>query len=92
MITATTWVPRGYAAPFPKKFVLDEGEANRIYELAKLQLEDAKDDLKEAKENGTENRAVGTQTEANGSSAASNVKIFKEQVHGHISNATCFSN
>lgn len=48
MITATTWVPRGFAAPFPKKYVFDEDEYERIAELAKLQLDDAKEDLEEA--------------------------------------------
>lgn len=50
MITATTWVPRGFAAPFPKKYEFDEDEFERIAELAKLQLDDAKEDLEEAKE------------------------------------------
>ena len=52
MITATTWVPRGFAAPFPTKYVFDEEEFERISTLAKLQLDDAKEDLQEAqKEN-----------------------------------------
>ncbi|PGH17116.1 hypothetical protein AJ79_01254 [Helicocarpus griseus UAMH5409] len=50
MITATTWVRRGVAAPFPEKYEIDENEINRISELAKLQLEDAKIDLKEAQD------------------------------------------
>lgn len=49
MITASTWVPRGFAAPFPKKYVVDEKELARISNLAKLQLEDAKLDLDTAK-------------------------------------------
>lgn len=48
MITATTWVPRGYAAPFPNKYVFDEDEYERISKLAKLQLDDAKEDLEDA--------------------------------------------
>jgi hypothetical protein len=48
MITATTWVPRGFAAPFPEKYVFDEDEYERIAHLAKLQLEDAKEELEEA--------------------------------------------
>jgi periodic tryptophan protein 1 len=48
MITATTWVPRGFAAPFPSKYVFDEDEYDRISKLAKLQLDDAKEDLEEA--------------------------------------------
>ena len=50
MITAAQWVPRGFAAPFPQKYTLDESEFERIAELAKLQLDDAEDDLKEAEE------------------------------------------
>lgn len=49
MITATAWVPRGYAAPFPTKYVFDDDEYGRIAKLAKLQLEDAQEDLEEAK-------------------------------------------
>jgi periodic tryptophan protein 1 len=48
MITATTWVPRGFAAPFPTKYVFDEEEFERISTLAKLQLDDAKEDLQGA--------------------------------------------
>ncbi|KAI9741129.1 MAG: hypothetical protein M1834_002842 [Cirrosporium novae-zelandiae] len=48
MITATTWVPRGFAAQFPTKYQIDDAELERISELAKIQLEDAKEDLEEA--------------------------------------------
>jgi periodic tryptophan protein 1 len=48
MITATAWVPRGYAAAFPTKYVFDEDEYGRIAKLAKLQLEDAEEDLEDA--------------------------------------------
>ncbi|KAK8033179.1 WD40 repeat-like protein [Apiospora marii] len=50
MITTATWVPRGFAAPFPKKYTFDEAEFERIAELAKLKLDDANDDLEEAQE------------------------------------------
>lgn len=50
MITATAWVPRGYAAAFPTKYVFDEEEYERIAQLAKLQLDDANEDLEEARE------------------------------------------
>lgn len=49
MITATTWVPRGFAAQFPTKYEFDEEEFDRISRLARLQLDDAKDDLEEAR-------------------------------------------
>ncbi|KAI5798875.1 WD40-repeat-containing domain protein [Geopyxis carbonaria] len=49
MITATAWVPRGFAAQYPKRLQIDEAEFDRIAELAKLQLEDAQEDLEEAK-------------------------------------------
>lgn len=51
MITSTTWVPRGFAAPFPTKYNFDEEEFERIANLAKLQLDDAQEDLEEAQEN-----------------------------------------
>ncbi|KAI1947727.1 rRNA-processing protein [Ophidiomyces ophidiicola] len=50
MITSTAWVRRGVAAQFPEKYELDEDEINRISELARVQLEDAKTDLKTARE------------------------------------------
>ncbi|ROT39872.1 WD40 repeat-like protein [Sodiomyces alkalinus F11] len=50
MITATAWVPRGFAAPFPTKSTFDEAEFERIAELAKLQLDDAEEDLRQAQE------------------------------------------
>ncbi|KAK3045156.1 hypothetical protein LTS18_014437, partial [Coniosporium uncinatum] len=49
MVTATSWVPRGFAAPFPTKYVFDEEEYGRIAKLAKLQLDDAQEDLEEAR-------------------------------------------
>ena len=48
MITATAWVPRGFAAPFPTKYEFDEQEFERIAALAKLQLDDANEDLEDA--------------------------------------------
>lgn len=50
MITTATWVPRGFAAPFPQKYTFDEAEFERIAELAQLKLDDAEEDLKEAQE------------------------------------------
>jgi len=50
MITATSWVPRGFAAAFPTKYVFDDDEYGRIAKLAKLQLEDAEQDLLDAKQ------------------------------------------
>lgn len=59
MITAAQWVPRGYAAPFPQKYQLDETEFERIAGLAKLQLDDAEEDLKEAQgENGASDESA----------------------------------
>lgn len=49
MITATAWVPRGFAASFPTKYEVDEAELSRISKLAKLQLNDAKEDLDTAR-------------------------------------------
>ena len=48
MITAASWVPRGFAAPMPTRYNLDEKELKRIEELAKLRLNDATEELEEA--------------------------------------------
>lgn len=61
MITAASWVPRGFAAPFPQKYTLDEEEFARIAELAKLQLDDAEEDLKEAQEGEDGAKQAGKQ-------------------------------
>jgi periodic tryptophan protein 1 len=45
MITCTTWVPRGVAAQNPRRVEMDEKEFERISQLAKLQLEDAREGL-----------------------------------------------
>lgn len=65
MITATTWVPRGYAAQLPNRYKFDEEEYERIAKLAKLELDDAKEDLEEAQQaqNGTSKSSNnGTET------------------------------
>ena len=54
IITSTTWVPRGYEAPLPTRYKFDEEEFNRIAELAKLQLDDAREDLETTEEQGNE--------------------------------------
>ncbi|KAF2403733.1 WD40 repeat-like protein [Trichodelitschia bisporula] len=48
MITATRWVPKGYATQFPTRYVFDEDEYGRIAKLAKLRLDDAQEELAEA--------------------------------------------
>jgi len=58
MITATTWVPRGFAAPFPTRYTFDEEEFKRISELAKLQLDEANEDLDKARSGENGNHAV----------------------------------
>lgn len=50
MISATTWVPRGFASEFPEKYELDDEEMERINQLAQLNLDDARADLEEAEE------------------------------------------
>lgn len=49
MITATAWVPRGYAAQRPSRNELNPEEFDRIVKLAKLQVDDAKHDLDEVR-------------------------------------------
>ncbi|XDG06676.1 hypothetical protein ABKA04_006291 [Annulohypoxylon sp. FPYF3050] len=64
MITTSTWVPRGFAAPFPAKYDFDEDEFERIANLAKLQLDDANEDLQEAQEDGDEEEDKDDEKEA----------------------------
>jgi len=77
MITATAWVPRGFAAPFPTKYTFDEEEFQRIADLAKLQLDDANEGLEEARnrpteENGEEDaEEEGSDDEAGGTTLKS---------------------
>lgn len=58
IITATAWVPRGFAAPFPTKYNFDEEEFQRISELAKLQLDDANEELDEARNGESKGEAA----------------------------------
>ncbi|KAI0147867.1 WD40 repeat-like protein [Hypoxylon sp. NC0597] len=71
MITTATWVPRGFAAPFPTKYNFDEDEFERIANLAKLQLDDANEELEEAQEeekNGTNGEEGANDSEDKSSS------------------------
>ena len=67
MITATAWVPRGFAAPFPTKYTFDEEEFQRIAELAKLQLDDANEELDEARKEGSKVPGTEAMDEDDGS-------------------------
>lgn len=76
MITATTWVPRGFAAQFPQRYDIDEKEFERIADLARLHLEDAKEDLEEAE------AAAGDDKEGEknrGSNGAGTVTVDKDE-------------
>lgn len=73
MITALGWVPRGHAAQFPTKYILDDDELGRISELAKLQLEDAQDDLDEARANDDKD-SEGEEDSSNKKSGIENVQ------------------
>ena len=66
MITATTWVPRGFAAHFPTKYDVDEVELARISKLAKLQLDDAKEDLEGARNGNKEDTENEDTSEGDG--------------------------
>lgn len=77
MITATTWVPRGFAAPFPTKYNFDEEEFQRIAELAKLQLDDANEELDEARNNGSKGRDADAMEEEEGSDEEAPAKAVK---------------
>jgi periodic tryptophan protein 1 len=84
MITATTWVPRGYAAAFPTKYVFDESEYGRIAKLAKLQLEDAEEDLAEARaaEEASKPKSSGSNGET-GSAARDTAYVLSLEPRRH---------
>lgn len=67
MITATAWVPRGFAAPFPTKYNFDEEEFQRIANLARLQLNDASEDLTEARNNAAKDNDADAMVDDEGS-------------------------
>lgn len=48
LVSALAWVKRGAAAETPKKYTVDEKELERVGELARVELEDARLDLKTA--------------------------------------------
>ncbi|CCE63784.1 hypothetical protein TPHA_0F03030 [Tetrapisispora phaffii CBS 4417] len=58
MISATSWVPRGFASEFPVQYELDDEEMERINQLAKLNLEDAKADLEDVEQDNDETEAT----------------------------------
>lgn len=80
MITATSWVPRGFAAPFPTKYTFDEEEFQRIAELAKLQLDDANEELDEAR-NQAAGDDVDEMKEGNGSDDDAPTKTLKSKTY-----------
>lgn len=77
MITATAWVPRGFAAPFPTKYDFDEEEFQRIAELAKLQLDDANNNLDEAREEESKVKKEDVMKEEDGSDDEAPAKAAK---------------
>jgi len=68
MITATAWVPRGFAAQFPTRAEFNDEEYERIAHLAQIKLDDAEADLEDASaavnedEEGEEGAATTTTT------------------------------
>lgn len=85
MITASTWVPRGCAAVYPKKYDVDENELARISKLAKLHLDDAKADL----ENSNAEREETTATE-NSSEEERGAPLPRSQGYIHGQSRYCF--
>lgn len=63
MITASTWVPRGSAAAYPKKYDVDENELARISKLARLQLDDARAEFDNANAGREETTATGNSSD-----------------------------
>lgn len=83
MITATAWVPRGFAAPFPTKYDFDEEEFQRIADLAKLQLDDAHEDLENARKQATDSTAEDAMKDDDASDDEKSSRKLKS--HGLVS-------
>lgn len=84
MITTTTWVPRGFAAPFPHKYNFDEEEFERIASLAKLNLDDANDDLEEAQAKNADEGSDKDEAKKDASDAKEEyVTPFGSRIMGH---------
>jgi periodic tryptophan protein 1 len=79
MITATAWVPRGFAAPFPTKYTFDEEEFKRIAELAKIQLDDANEDLEDARKEAAGRNGREVMKEEDGSDGEAPTKTLKSK-------------
>ncbi|ESZ91000.1 transducin family protein [Sclerotinia borealis F-4128] len=79
MITATAWVPRGFAAPFPTKYTFDEEEFQRIADLAKLQLDDANEDLEEAQNTADNGADPDAMVDDEGSDDEADSKALKSK-------------
>ncbi len=81
MITATAWVPRGFAAPFPTKYDFDEEEFQRIADMAKLQLDDAQEDLEDARKEAEKGKGKDDDAmkEDDGSDDEEPTKMLKSQ-------------
>jgi hypothetical protein len=79
MITATAWVPRGFAAPFPTKYNFDEEEFQRIAELAKLQLDDANEELDDARARAEDDNGADAMIDEDGSDDEAPSKTLKSK-------------
>jgi periodic tryptophan protein 1 len=79
MITATAWVPRGFAAPFPTKYNFDEEEFQRIAKLAKLQLDDANEELDDARARAEGDNGADAMIEEGGSDDEAPSKTLKSK-------------
>lgn len=91
MITATAWVPRGFAAPFPTKYTFDEEEFARIAELAKLKLDDANEDLEDARKEATDEKDPDAMEEGDGSDDEAPSKQIKSKGWVCFRNISAFS-
>ena len=80
MITATAWVPRGFAAPFPTKYTFDEDEFQRIAELAKIKLDDANEELEDARKEAAGNNGTHVMKEEDGSDDEAPTKALNSKL------------
>ncbi|KAG0667957.1 rRNA-processing protein [Maudiozyma exigua] len=77
MISATAWVPRGFASEFPEKYELDDAEIQRIENMANLNLNEV--DVEEAERLAAEEAQEQEGTDEATESSYNNPESLRDQ-------------
>ncbi|EPX75101.1 WD repeat protein [Schizosaccharomyces octosporus yFS286] len=78
IVSSVAFVPRGYAAEFPKTYELDEAEYERINNISKLKLEDARAQLENPDNEQEKSEDVATESKDQTASSTAGVQTAEE--------------